>query len=114
MSRLARAEQAVTFLCRTGDVPQSAPLRVVVAGYPPLAVYRLDDAFYATDDRCSHGEASLSAGFVEGSAIVCPLHFGSFDIRTGQPVDAPCSREIATYELVVKGDDLHVSKRRDR
>jgi nitrite reductase/ring-hydroxylating ferredoxin subunit len=109
MSRLAPTEQAMTFLCKTGDVPENGVIRVVIAGYPPLAIYRLDGAFYATDDRCSHGDASLSMGFIEGGSIVCPLHFGSFDIRTGTPVDAPCSREIATYTLVQQGDDLLLS-----
>jgi nitrite reductase/ring-hydroxylating ferredoxin subunit len=109
MSRLAPTEQAMTFICKTGDVPENGVLRVIVAGYPPLAVYHLDGCFYATDDRCSHGEASLSTGFIEGGSIVCPLHFGSFDIRTGNPVDAPCSREITAYNLIEQGDDLLLS-----
>ncbi len=105
----APMEQAITFLCKADDVRENSVLRVVVAGYPPLAVYRLDDGFYATDDRCSHGDASLSTGIIDGVAIVCPLHFGSFDIRTGQPLDPPCSREIETYALVQMGDDLMLS-----
>jgi nitrite reductase/ring-hydroxylating ferredoxin subunit len=38
--------------------------------------------------------------------IICPLHFGSFDIRTGMAVDPPCSREIETFRVVADGDDL--------
>jgi nitrite reductase/ring-hydroxylating ferredoxin subunit len=96
---LAAIGQTVTALCNAADVPENGILRVVVAGYPPLAVYNLDGAFFVTEDVCSHGEASLSAGFIEGGCIVCPLHFGSFDIRTGAPVDPPCSREIETYAI---------------
>src|SRR5882757_2376032 len=77
------------FLCKTAEIPENGVLRVVIAGYPPLAVYNLGGSFYATDDGCSHGDGSLSDGFIEGGSIVCPLHFGSFDIRTGHPVDAP-------------------------
>ena len=99
MDSLGAAEETVTDLCAAGDVPENGVLRVVVAGHPPLAIYNLSGAFYATEDRCSHGEASLSGGFVEGGCIVCPLHFGSFDIRTGVPVDPPCSREIETYAV---------------
>ncbi len=100
----------MTFLCKTGDVPENGVLRVVVPGYAPLAVYNLEGRFYVTEDLCSHGNASLSGGFIEGGAIVCPLHFGSFDIRTGEPVDPPCSREIATYPVTVKDGDLLISK----
>jgi nitrite reductase/ring-hydroxylating ferredoxin subunit len=100
MGGLALTGQTVTFLCDVRDVPENGVLRVVVAGCPPLAVYNLNGMFYATEDRCSHGEASLSAGFIEGDLIVCPLHFGSFDIRTGEPTDPPCSREIAIYKVI--------------
>ncbi len=93
-------------LCKTRDVPVNGVLRVAVAGHRPIAVYNLDGVFHATDDRCSHGDALLSSGMVEGDLIICPLHFGSFDIRTGAAVDPPCSREIAVHRVVVDGDDL--------
>jgi nitrite reductase/ring-hydroxylating ferredoxin subunit len=94
------------YLCKTSDVPEGGILRVAIAGRAPIAIYNLQGAFYATDDRCSHGDASLSAGMIEGGCVVCPLHFGSFDIRTGAPVDAPCSREIATHAISEQGGDI--------
>jgi nitrite reductase/ring-hydroxylating ferredoxin subunit len=109
MGRLASTERTITVLCKVADVPENSVRRVVVAGYAPLAVFNLDGNFYAVDDRCSHGDASLSAGVIEGEAIVCPLHFGSFDIRTGEPVDPPCSREISTYRLTIEGGDVIIS-----
>ncbi len=95
----AAVRQIETALCNAADVPENGVLRVIVSGYPPLAIYNLNGAFYATEDRCSHGDASLSNGFIEGGCIVCPLHFGSFDIRTGTPVDPPCSREIEIFAV---------------
>jgi nitrite reductase/ring-hydroxylating ferredoxin subunit len=103
-------DQAMTFLCKAAEVPENGVLRVIVAGYVPLAVYNLDGAFYATEDLCSHGHAMLSGGFVEGGTIVCPLHFGSFDIRTGEPVDAPCTREIETFPVRERGGDLFLAE----
>jgi nitrite reductase/ring-hydroxylating ferredoxin subunit len=111
MDSSTETEPATTFLCKKRQLPENGVLRIVVAGYPPLALYNLGGSFYATEDRCSHGEASLSSGFIEGQAIVCPLHFGSFDIRTGEPVDPPCSREIRTYAVVVAGEDLLIPGR---
>lgn len=101
--------EAMTFLCKAADVPENGALRVIVAGYVPLAIYNLDGAFYATEDMCSHGNAMLSAGFVEGGTIVCPLHFGSFDIKTGAAVDAPCSREIETFKVIERDGDIHLA-----
>jgi nitrite reductase/ring-hydroxylating ferredoxin subunit len=93
-------------LCKKADIPENGVARIAVPGRRPLAVYNIDGAFYATEDRCSHGDALLSVGIVEGNLIICPLHYGSFDIRTGRPVDPPCSREIATYAVTVEGEDL--------
>ena len=97
---------AMTYLCKKADVPENSVIRVAVAGRRPVAVYNLDGEFYATDDRCSHGDALLSSGMVEGGLIVCPLHFGSFDIRTGAAVDPPCSREVEIFRVTADGDDL--------
>jgi nitrite reductase/ring-hydroxylating ferredoxin subunit len=106
MDGFASTGQTAIGLCNVHEVPDNGVLRVVVAGYPPLAVYNLNGLFYATEDRCSHGDGSLSAGFIEGDCIICPLHCGSFDIRTGRPVDPPCTREIATYTVVARSGKL--------
>jgi nitrite reductase/ring-hydroxylating ferredoxin subunit len=70
-------------LCRLAAVPDDQGLRVNIAGYPPLAVFRLDGQAHVTDDTCTHGEASLCEGEIEDGAVVCPYHLGAFDIRTG-------------------------------
>lgn len=80
--------------------------RVDVAGRPPLAVYNLEGRFYVTDDTCTHGKASLSEGYVEGTAIECPWHGGRFDIATGVPTCLPAVEPIATYRVAVVGDDV--------
>ena len=43
----------------------------------------------ATVDRCPHMAAPLSVGKLEGCIVSCPLHRGSFDLRTGEPVTFP-------------------------
>lgn len=78
-----------------------------------VAVYHLEDGFYATDDVCTHGEALLSDGEIEDGQIFCPYHMGAFDIRTGEATVAPCHIAIRTY-LVIERDEellLEVSER---
>jgi nitrite reductase/ring-hydroxylating ferredoxin subunit len=74
-----------------------------------IAVFNLDGRFYATDDRCTHGAASLSRGEIDGGQIICPLHFGSFDIATGAPVDPPCDVSLRTYRLRIEGAELFMA-----
>lgn len=75
--------------------------RVPVPGRAPIAVYRLSDGFYATDDICTHGEANLSEGDIEDGEIICPFHLGKFDIRTGAATAAPCVTAIKCYRVAV-------------
>ena len=82
--------------------------KVVLPGHPALAVYRLGGEFFATDDICTHGSASLADGFVEDGQIECPYHGGRFDIRTGQPTSHPCTIALRAYKVVVEGQQLFV------
>ncbi len=74
------------------------PQRVVVEGLPALALFKLDDgSCHVTDDACTHGDASLSEGFVEGDEIECPWHSGRFCIRDGRPTAPPAGVAIRVY-----------------
>ena len=41
---------------------------------------------FALDALCSHAHGYLDEGWLEGCTVVCPLHAGSFDLRSGAPV----------------------------
>jgi 3-phenylpropionate/trans-cinnamate dioxygenase ferredoxin subunit len=60
----------------------------------------------AVADTCTHEEASLSEGFLEGSAIECPWHSSIFDVRTGELLGPPATESIATFPVVVDGDEV--------
>lgn len=75
---------------------------------PPVAVYRLRDGFHATDDTCTHGQASLSEGIIFGDEIECPFHGGTFRIHTGEAVRAPCLVPLKTYPVSVDDSGVYV------
>jgi len=84
------------------DVPEDGTL-LVNFGVEPVCLYNLGGKIYATHDTCTHGQASLADGFVEGGAIECPLHQGKFDIATGKAVAVPCVEDIRTYPVKIDG-----------
>jgi nitrite reductase/ring-hydroxylating ferredoxin subunit len=94
---------------RIGDIDDMAintVRQLLPPGRPPIALYRLPDGFHATDDRCTHGDASLSEGEVEGDEIVCPFHLGRFDIRSGEATAAPCVEALSRYAVSTDADGV--------
>lgn len=95
------------FLCNTQDIEENNGLQVIIEGYPPLAVFHLEGGeFYVTDDTCTHGDASLADGEIDGCEVECPFHAGAFDIKTGEACGAPCTIPLKTYKSMVKDDQV--------
>jgi ethylbenzene dioxygenase ferredoxin subunit len=87
-------------LCLAAELTEGEPRQLLLEGFPPLAVYCIDGAYYVTDDTCTHGMASLSEGYQEGEEIECPFHGGAFNIKSGEPTEFPCSEPIKTYPVI--------------
>lgn len=80
---------------------------VSVAGHG-VALYRIDDEFFATDSVCTHATALLSEGYVEDGCVECPLHQARFDIRTGRAMCAPATVDLRVHAVKREGDDIYV------
>jgi 3-phenylpropionate/trans-cinnamate dioxygenase ferredoxin component len=94
--------------CKTDQLKPGEALRLNLE--PPIAVYRLNDGYYATEDNCSHAQASLAAGDIdlEECSVECPYHGSLFDIRSGRVLSLPAARPIKTYPVKVVDDEVLV------
>lgn len=90
-------------LCEVSLVPVGRMRRVCVPGFEAIAVYNIRGSFYATSDTCTHAEASLTDGDLEGDRVICPVHWAEFDVPTGRPLCFPATKPIATYPTTVEG-----------
>ena len=75
----------------------------VETGAQRILVANIDGVFYATDDTCTHEDASLSSGSLKGELVKCPLHGSRFSLRTGAPMEDPADEPLRCYP--VKVDD---------
>ncbi len=71
------------------ELPTGALKRITVEGLPPLVIGNADGTVFCLKDECNHGEANLSEGELCGFELLCPLHSGSFDVRSGKAVKRP-------------------------
>ena len=87
-------------VANVSEVPEDGTL-LVRCGPEPVCLYNVGGKIYATHDTCSHGQASLADGFIEGEEIECPLHQGRFHIATGKAAREPCTEDIRSYTVKI-------------
>lgn len=93
----------------TGEIPEGEALFVPAAttGTVPIGIFHAETGgFYALDDACTHGQASLSEGFIEDDKIECPAHSGTFCLRTGKALTMPLTQDTNTHKLILDGENI--------
>ena len=83
------------------DVPEDDVVGIDI-NEKSIALYQVEGEIYATDNICTHGNARLCDGFLEGHEIECPLHQGKFDIRNGKAMCAPLTEDIRIYPVKIE------------
>ena len=94
-------------VCPIEDLPPGTAVRV--AAEVPLALFNVDGTLYCIDDTCTHQDASLADGYLEGCWVECPLHASMFDLRTGHPHGPPARTPVRTHQVVVQDGVVHVA-----
>src|SRR5690242_11545258 len=75
----------------------------------PIAIFHTEEGeFFAIDDTCTHQDASLADGWLEGCEVECPLHASRFDLRTGAVDAPPAKRPIRTHQVVIEDGMIYV------
>lgn len=91
----------------TGDFPVGALRSVEIEGRLFLVV-RLDDGTFAMDGRCSHMGMDLSKGRLDDHTVECRLHHAVFDLRTGKVLRNLAAKDVKTYEVIIKDDQMYL------
>lgn len=95
-------------VCSAADIQVDAPMRVEVGGQAIAVVRDSVGELFAIGDRCTHGDISLSEGFVEGETLECWAHGSQFSLRTGWPLTLPAFEPVPVFDLMVEGGDLYI------
>jgi [ribosomal protein S5]-alanine N-acetyltransferase len=72
-------------------------IRAVRAGDAFVAVARLDGAWRAFSDDCTHHACPLSDGWLAEGGVECPCHGSIFDVTTGAVLRGPATEPIAVF-----------------
>ena len=94
-------------VAETSELPPGSA-KLVEAGGCSVAVFCLEGAYYALEDRCPHRGGSLSQGMILGSEVSCPWHGARFDIKTGAVQCPPAQQGVRSFPVRLSGNDVEV------
>jgi nitrite reductase/ring-hydroxylating ferredoxin subunit len=92
---------------KESEVPDGDPVSCSV-GDAEIAIYRVEGEYFATSNICTHAQALLSDGFLDGHLIECPIHNACFDIRTGKAMTSPAEIDLETFPTRVRDGSIEV------
>ena len=94
--------------CSVDDIESDDVIRFDHEGQS-FAIYRTEeDEFYCTDGFCSHEQVHLADGLMDGHAIECPKHSGTFDVRTGEALRPPACKDLKPYLTEAKDGRIRI------
>ena len=93
-------------ICAVDDIKPGKAIRVKIGDEAIAIVHTKAGEVKAINDKCSHGEISLSEGFVDDSTIECWAHGAKFDLTTGKPLSLPAYEPVAVYEVIIENGEI--------
>jgi nitrite reductase (NADH) small subunit len=82
--------------------------KCVKANGKEIALFRLDDGFYALDNECPHKGGPLSEGFIMDRQVACPWHQWQFNLTDGACPMVP-GRPVKAYPVEIKDDEVWIT-----
>ncbi len=92
--------------CALSELEQDQARRVEIDGVAIAVVRDSSGEVHAIGDVCTHGDVSLSEGFVDDDTLECWAHGSAFSLRTGQPLNLPAYEPVPVYAVTIDGDDV--------
>ena len=97
-----------TDVAAEADLFEGAGIAVSPPGHD-IALFKLEDGVYAINNLCTHGNARLCDGFVEGHEVECPFHQARFDLRNGTVTCGPATEAVVAWPVKIEGGRVYLN-----
>jgi nitrite reductase/ring-hydroxylating ferredoxin subunit len=84
----------------------SGELLASMVGDEEVVLCRVGNEVFVLHNWCTHADARLSEGSLEGYELRCPLHEARFDVRSGQALCAPADTDVRAFPVRVVGSEI--------
>ncbi len=95
-------------VCAETEVELASAVRVVIDDQAIALVKDSAGEIFAIGDTCTHGDVSLSEGFIEDDTIECWAHGSHFSLRTGEALTLPAYEPVPVYTVTIVDGDVYI------
>lgn len=95
-------------ICALDDLTPNEAVKVEIDGLAIAVVRDSAGEVFAIGDTCTHGDISLSEGFVEDDTLECWAHGSKFALRTGKPITLPAYEPVPVYKVDLVDGDVYI------
>jgi len=90
-----------TMVCEVSDIPENE-MRCVSLADRNVLVANTSSGFFVSDEMCTHEDARLCDGNLNGTLVKCPLHGSRFELTTGAVLDDPADEPLKIYPVTIE------------
>ena len=95
-------------ICALDELETNQAVKVDIDGVSIALVKDAAGEVFAIGDTCTHGDISLSEGFVEGDTLECWAHGSQFSLLTGKPLSLPAYEPVPVYVVELADGDIYI------
>lgn len=99
---------AASRICALDELETNQAVKVDIDGVSIALVKDAAGEVFAIGDTCTHGDISLSEGFVEDDTLECWAHGSQFSLRTGKPITLPAYEPVPVYKVELVDGDIYI------
>ena len=108
----AEAGEAWMEVCPLDELAPGETKTVFLEG-KMVGLFNIGGSLYALNNRCTHARGPLTEGHVNADecSVVCPWHYGKFDLKTGHAIDGVVRKAVETYQVELREGVIYVGTR---
>ena len=73
-----------------------------------IALFNVEEKYFAIDDTCTHKGGPLSEGIVVGDEVTCPWHGAKFKVTSGDVCRSPAAKGVNGYNVRINDSDIEL------
>ncbi len=94
-------------VCEISAVP-IGEMRCVSLSDRNVLVAHTEAGVFVADEMCTHEDARLCDGNLNGTLVKCPLHGSRFDLTNGKVLDDPADEDLTVYPVNVNDGVIEI------